>query len=140
MSGSEAGLKLASQFEIEATARPGHTGDELLKVIDEELDKVRTQGVGDDEVARATTSFFAGTVFSLESDGARAERFEEYDQMAGDPGFLPKDFKNHAVTAQAVAAAARTWLPKAGRVVAVVTPTPGAPLAGTVVSVNGRPQ
>ena len=32
--------ELGSVFEISATARAGHTGDELLKVIDEELAKL----------------------------------------------------------------------------------------------------
>jgi zinc protease len=138
VSASQASMQLASTFEISATARPGHTADELLKVIDEELAKVRAQGLSDDEVGRGTTGYFSSTVFSLESDGARAERFEEYDQMAHDPGFLPKDFQSHVVSAPALANAARTWLPAGARVVALVTPAPDAPLSGKVVRTSTR--
>jgi predicted Zn-dependent peptidase len=132
VSATQDSMQLASVFEIEATARQGHTGDELLQVIDDELAKLRAQGIQDDEIGRATTGWAAQTLFALESVGERAERFQFYNQFAHDPGFLPKDFRNHMVTAQQVADAARRWLPARARVVTVVTPTPGAPLAGTI--------
>src|SRR5712691_11580945 len=50
---SQASLILGSTFQIEATARPGHTAEELEKAIDEELAAFRTQPPDAREVERA---------------------------------------------------------------------------------------
>src|SRR5678815_3850213 len=44
---------LSSYFQIEATPQPGHTVDELLKVIDEEIAKLQRELPSDREVQRA---------------------------------------------------------------------------------------
>ena len=44
---------LGSMFQIEATARPGHTVEELEKAIDEELAALRAQPPAAAEIERA---------------------------------------------------------------------------------------
>jgi zinc protease len=123
--------QLGSEFEIVATAQPHHTAEELLNAIDDELKTLRARGLSDDELGRAKTIVTSDLVYELERDGARANRINMYNQMAGDPGFLPKDFERYqGATAQGVAEVLRRWLPEDHRIVTLVTPTPGAPISG----------
>jgi predicted Zn-dependent peptidase len=126
--------QLASKFEIIATAKPGHTPDELLAAIDQELARVRDAGIDDAELTRARTDFLAGEAFGLETEGTRADRINQYAHYTGDAGYLAKDVARYeGVTVADVRDIARTSLPASKRVVAVVRPTKGAPLSGRLV-------
>jgi predicted Zn-dependent peptidase len=128
---SQQSSELGSVFEITATARPGHTGDELLKVIDEELARLRAGGVTEPELLRARTSIAADTLFDLERSSSRANRLNTYAHYVGDPNYLAKDLeRTERATTRSVADAARAWLKEKERVVTLVTPTKDAPLAG----------
>jgi predicted Zn-dependent peptidase len=134
VSAFQASEQLASKFEIVATAKPGHTPDELLAAIDQELTRVRDGGIEDGELARARTDFLATHAFALESAGTRADRINEYTHYMGDPSYLAKDVARYeAATPASVRDVARSWLPAGKRVVAVVRPTKGAPLSGRLV-------
>jgi zinc protease len=123
--------ELSSKFEIVATAKPGHSPDELLAAIDEELARVRDAGVKDAELTRARTDFLARKAFRLENEGARADTINEYVHYTGDPAYLEKDVARYErTTAAAVGEAAQSWLLPGQRVVAAVRPTKDAPLCG----------
>ncbi len=139
VSASQQSSQLASVFEIVATARPGHTGDEMLKVIDEELDKLRKGGVKDEELARAKTTILADNVFDLERSSARGNRLNTYNHYVGDPNWLGHDIARYSgATATAVSDVARTWLKEHDRVIAVVTIKKDAPIAGRLVKGGGK--
>ncbi len=128
---SQQSSELGSIFEITATAKPGHTADELLKVIDEELAKLRTGGITADELSRARTSIVADTLFDLERSSSRANRLNTYAHYVGDPNFLGKDVaRTTNATTTSVAEAAKTWLKEKDRVVTIVTPNKEAPISG----------
>ena len=141
VSASQQSSELGSMFEITATARPGHTGDELLKVIDEELAKLRTAGISDGELSRARTSIVADTMFDLERSSSRANRLNTYAHYVGDPNYLAKDVaRTTNATPASVADAARGWLKEKDRVVTIVTPKSDAPIAGRIAKkTGGRP-
>jgi predicted Zn-dependent peptidase len=127
----QASAQLGSQFEVVATAKPGHTPEELLAAIDQEIAKVRDAGITDAELERARTAFLAQHAFGLERIGARADTINLYAHHTGDGAYLPKDIARYeAVTGAGVRDAARTWVPAGKRVVALVRPTKGAPLPG----------
>ncbi|MBX3204769.1 MAG: insulinase family protein [Labilithrix sp.] len=133
---SQASMELASVFEIVATAKPGHTAEELLKVIDEELVKLRTGGVEDAELSRAKTSILSDSVFDIERSSARANRLNSYNHYVGDPSWLQKDIaRTTTATKESVANVGRTWLKEKERVVTLVTAKKDAPMAGTIVNV-----
>jgi zinc protease len=133
LSAHQASQQLGSRFEIMATARPGHTPEELLAAIDDELAKLRDAGVTDVEIGRARTGFLAPETFGLEQVGRRADLLDEYQHYTGEAGYLSKDIARYeAATPASLRDAARTWLPPDRRVVIVVRPTKGAPLAGRV--------
>ncbi len=137
VSARQGSMELTSTFDIVATAKPGHTAEELLKVIDEELTTLRKGGVTDAEVTRARTSIFAGKLFELERSSARANRLNTYNHHHGDPSWLDKDLARYtAATPESVAAAARTWLKEKDRVITLVTPNKEAPVAGRIVKIT----
>jgi len=131
VSASQGSRQLGSEFEIVATAKPGHTPEELLAAIDAELAKVRDAGITDAELARARAAFLSHHAFGLERVGSRADTINAYAHYAGDPGYLPKDIARYEdATAAGVRDVARSQLPLDRRVVALVRATKGAPLAG----------
>ena len=134
---SQSSMELGSVFEIVATAKPGHTGDELLKVIDEELAALRERGVSQEELARAKVSTRADNIFGIERVGARANLLNTYFHYTGDADYFAKDLERSEVaTIESVRNAARTYLTETGRVVTIVTPKKGAPIAGEVTNVS----
>jgi predicted Zn-dependent peptidase len=134
VSASQGSRQLGSEFEITATAKPGHTPEELLAAIDTELAKVRDQGITDAELSRSHAAFLSHDAFNLERVGARADTINAYAHYAGDPGYLPKDIARYdQATLGGVREAARAWLPAERRVVGIVRATKGAPLAGRLV-------
>ena len=129
--------QLGSTFEIIATAAPGHTPDELLKVIDEEVKKLQTTAADDAELQRAKTSVRSSAVFELERDASRADKLNSYNHFTGDPAYLAKDLESHEkVTLAQVKDAAARYLPLDKRVVTVVTPNKAAPVCGRLDKVT----
>jgi len=130
---SQESQKLASNFEITASPMPGHTVDELLAVIDDELDKLRREPPSPAELDRAKNQLESDTVRNLETLLARAERMQGYNYLLGDPGFLGEDLRLYrAVDAAAIQRVAAQYLKKEGRVIVTVEPNNDAPIMGRV--------
>jgi predicted Zn-dependent peptidase len=124
---------LASSFEITASPMPGHTLDEILAVIDEEIAGLQAKPVDTAELDRAKNQIESDTVRSLESLLARAERLQSYNQLLGDPGFLTEDLRRYRATdAAAVQRVAQQYLKKDARVVVTIDPNPEAPIMGRI--------
>jgi zinc protease len=124
---------LASSFEIAASPMPGHTLDEILAVIDEEIASAQTKPVEAAELDRAKNQLESDTVRSLEGLLPRAERLQAYNYMAGDAGYLTEDLRRYrAVDAAAIQRAAQQYLRKDARVVVTIDPNPDAPIMGRI--------
>jgi len=124
---------LQSVFEISASPLGGHTLDEVVKVIDEELEALRTKPVEEAELERVKNQLEFEQLRSLEPALGRAERLQAYNLQAGDPGYLARDLAMYrALDAAALRAAANQYLRKDGRVVVTVTPNPDAPIMGRI--------
>jgi zinc protease len=122
---------LQSVFEISATPLAGHTLDEIVRVIDEEVDALRAKPPEAHEVERGKNQIEFDTFRSLEAPLAQAERLQIYNLQVGDPGYLARDLEGYrALDAAAVQAAVGQYLRKDGRVVVTVTPNPDAPIMG----------
>ena len=112
---------------------PGHTLDEILAVIDEEIAALQGKPVETAELDRAKNQIESDTVRSLESLLARAERLQSYNYLVGDPGFVTEDLRRYrAVDAGAVQRAAQQYLKRDSRVVVTVDPNPDAPIMGRI--------
>jgi zinc protease len=129
-------LTLASMFRIQATARPGHTAEELERAIDEELAALRAAPPSAAELEQARNTIETGIVGGLErfgGFGGVADRLNMYNHYLGTPDFLAKDIQRYrAVTPAAVHAFARDHLTTNARIVVHAVPgqpTPPAPAA-----------
>ena len=128
-------LSLGSVFEVQVTARPGHSAEELEKAIDAELARFRESGPDAAEVERARNGIETNMVEGLERFGGFtgvANRLNTYNHFLGDPGYLPKDVQRYRdVTPASVKAFASQQLAPNAR--AVVHGVPGEPDFGAVV-------
>jgi len=126
--------QLSSTFEIGVSLRKGKSLDEALKVVDEELGKLRTAPPTEAELSRAKARLLSSLVFDVERVTARANILNSYNQLTGDPGYFGKDVARYETATTAMLQnAIVTHLPEHKRVIAFVTPTPGAPRAGRLV-------
>ncbi|MGA2065831.1 MAG: pitrilysin family protein [Thermoguttaceae bacterium] len=118
------GRELRGEFSIVVTARPGHSLTEIEGAVAYEVARIQMEPPTAEELARAVNSFESHTVRALESIsefGGRADRLNMYNVMAGDPGYMQKDFARYGrVTPEAVRQAAAKWLSKGCVVVGVV--------------------
>ena len=130
---SQESQKLTGTFEITASPMPGHTLDELLAVIDQEVEKLRTAPIEPRDLERSKNQIESDVVRSLESLLARAERLQAYNDGVGDPGFVTEDLRQYlAVEAPVLQNVAAQYLRKDTRVIVTVEPNPEAPIMGRV--------
>ncbi len=118
-------MMLTSVFMIQATARPGHTLEELEAAIDAELATFQQGGPEPAEVELARNTAETQRVRGLErlgGFGGVADQLNDYNHFVGDPGFLRRDLERYAkVTPAAVKTFAQT-LTKNARVVVLALP------------------
>src|SRR6188474_3494441 len=117
---------LGSQFQIVATARTGHTAAELLKVIDEELDRLRREGPQPREVQRAINQMEASFYQRMErvgSFGGKADQLNAYAFAGGGPDYFAEDLARYtSLSSSDIQSASVQWLPADRRVEVVVEP------------------
>jgi zinc protease len=119
-------MNLSSAFQIVATPRPGHTVDELQKVIDEEIAKLQTEEPSAHEVERALNQIEASYYNRMErlgGFGGKADQINGYFSKTGDPDYFNEDLGRYrALSASDVRAAAEAFLPRDRRVELTVQP------------------
>ena len=117
---------LSSAFEIVATPRPGHTADELMKVIDEEVGKLQQEPPTAHEIERALNqieSSFYSRMERVGGFGGVADQLNAYFTDTGDADWFNEDLGRYRALAPTdVQAAAARWLPLDRRVELTVVP------------------
>ena len=120
---------LSSYFLIRATPQPGHTTDELMKVIDEELATLKSAPPSDHEVQRAINqieSSFYDRMERVGSFGGKADQLNSYYTATGNPDWFNEDLARYrAISPTDVQAAAQAFLPADRRVELTVVPESG---------------
>jgi zinc protease len=118
--------RLDSMFLVIATARPGHTAEEMQMAIDEELERLRREPPDAREVQRALNEIEASFYRQMERVGGfegKANELNTYYFAGGNPDFFAEDLARYkALTPTDVQAALRTWLPADRRVELTVVP------------------
>jgi zinc protease len=126
VSAFQASQALSSSFQIVATARPGHTVDELRTAIDEEIRKLQQQPPTEHEVQRSFNQIEAGFYNQMErvgGFGGTADQLNGYYTNTGDPDWFNEDLGRYRTIGPTdVQAAAEQWLPLDRRVEIVVLP------------------
>ena len=122
----QASQALTSAFMIVVTPRPGHTLDEVQKVVDEEIDGLRAAAPSARELQRvvnqAEASFYA-RMEQVGSFGGKADQLNAYYTQTGNPDYYAEDLARYrALSPSDVQAAVRQFLPQDRRVELRVEP------------------
>jgi predicted Zn-dependent peptidase len=101
---------------VEATARPGITGEQLEAAVAAALDAMHEHGVGEEEVARAVALIATELVTSLQSAQSRADKLSQFATFFGDPALVNRQVEAfQRVTAAEVSRLARERLGRDNR-------------------------
>jgi zinc protease len=110
-------------FEVYAAAREGHTAEELLAVLDEELKKVIDAPVTEAEMARASARFELGLLGGLETADGKASTIGFYEAVLGRPAAAFERLDaTRRLTQSDLLRAARRYLEPSRRSVILVRP------------------
>lgn len=111
---SQSSRKFTSLFLIVATARPGHSLQELKREIRMELDSIKAAPPTAREVARAVNQYTAGFYRRLElvgGFGGKADLLNLYLDYTGNPDYFNQDLSRYTVLRPAdIQDAARKYL------------------------------
>src|SRR5262245_9925598 len=117
---------LASHFEIEVTPRPGHTLDEMLKLVDEEVARLQQEPPSLHELQRSLNQIEASFYNRMErvgGFGGKADQLNAYYTETGNPDWFNEDLARYrALSPTDVRAAAESFLPRDRRVELSVVP------------------
>jgi zinc protease len=126
VSAYQASQALSSYFLIQATARPGHTAEELQKVIDEEIVKLQTTAPSAHDVERSLNqieSSFYNRMERVGGFGGKADQLNSYFTATGDADYFNEDLGRYrALSPSDIRAAAARFLVKDARVELTVMP------------------
>ena len=126
VSAGQASNTLGSLFKIQVTARDGHTLDEIAAVIDEELDRLLSDGVTQNELDLVRSSWEARFIRGLESIGGFygiAGSLAFYNTFHGDPNGFAWDMDRYrSATVESINASARQYLQPYRRAVLKILP------------------
>ena len=119
----QASAALGSSFQIIATARPGHTVEEMQKAIDEELQKLRMSPPEQREVQRALNQIEASFYRRMERVSSKADALNAYFFAGKSPDWFAQDLARYtSLTPADTQAAIVRWLPGDKRVELIVQP------------------
>src|SRR5688572_3905206 len=142
VSATQYSLVLGSTFQIQVTARPGHTVEEIEKALDEELNTLRSTPPDASEVERARNTIETNIVGGLESlggFGGVADRLNAYNHYVKTPDYLQQDIARYrAVTPVSVQEFAKSYLATNAR--SVVHAVPGEPQLAAQVPTPPAPK
>ena len=99
------------------------TSETLERAVVAEIDRLRTDGVHTDEVARVLALIETDYVSSLQTAGDRADTLSKFATLLGDPALVYEQLDRYrAVTAAEVTAFARRYLGEDNRASLVYVP------------------
>jgi len=117
------GYRYPCLFVIYAMPAAGHTAEECLSAIEEEIDRLRAEPPSDDEAARFRRSFHKGWLDGMKENADIARHLATHQVYLGDwRAFLRQFSRVKGVGPAEIQAAVRTYLERRNRVVAEIVP------------------
>lgn len=114
--------EIAGTFQIQATARPGKTLDEIENEINVEIEKIKKEAPTADEISRAKNSIESQTIFGLQTVLGKASQLTNYAGYVGKANYFQADLDRYSkVTAADVSRVANAYL-TANRLVMTYNP------------------
>jgi zinc protease len=106
-----------------AIANQGVEVGRLEALIDEELQRIRREGVSAEELEKAKNRYRANAVFGRQSVMGRAEALQWHNHFLGDPAAIRTEMERHmAVTGEDIRRVANQYLTAQNRAVIVTQP------------------
>ena len=103
--------RLDGEFDVIATARPGHALPELQTVVDAEIARLASSGPTARELEQAKNAREASFLRGVERVGRKADQLNAYYYQIGQPDGFQRDLDRYrAVTAADIQRVARTYL------------------------------
>jgi predicted Zn-dependent peptidase len=119
---SAPGARLDNAFFIYAAPLPGHSTEEILKTVQDEFRRVREEGVGEAELARAKKNLIADWYYDMQSNEDLAELLS-YFEILGDWRYIFEHQKQvQSVTSADLVRVVETYLRPERIRVAVLQP------------------
>jgi zinc protease len=116
--------EIAGLMQLVAQPRPGHTLDEIEKIVQAEIEKIKAAPPSPEEMERVYNAREASFIYGMQtvgSFGGKDDQLNSYATFLGDPGFFEKDLARYrAVTAADVQRVARQYLTDKRYVLSVV--------------------
>jgi zinc protease len=117
------GGRLSGEFQINATARAGHTLDELERAILAEIETIKAKPADERELQRIVNQYEIAFLERLELVSAKADRLNEYLYFTGTPDYFNQDLARfHNLSSRDISDAARAFLDPDRRVVLSIVP------------------
>jgi zinc protease len=111
---SQLSRELGGMFQIQATAAPGRSLDELREVIDEELRALAATGPDESGLARGRAEFEAAFVYRVQAlggFGGRADQLNAYNVYRGEPDGFDADLARYLeASVDSIREAVGRWL------------------------------
>jgi zinc protease len=108
---------------IDATARPGISGESLEQSVGWELDALHAGDVTEAEVRRAKSLILTDLTTSLQSAQSRADKLSQFATLLGDPHLLNSEYDRYAaVTVEDVRRACRVRMGRDNRATLLYLP------------------
>jgi len=105
--------------------KPNYKPEQIVDQIQQEVDKIAKDGVGEKELERVKAVLRFGKITGLQSSLARAQLLGQYELLDGKPEMVDQDFTNlFKVTPAQIQSAAQKYLTAARRDVLVIQPAP----------------
>jgi predicted Zn-dependent peptidase len=102
---------------------PAFNGEQIVAQVEEEIDRVRQDGVSEPELARARTYLRSSRIRQLQSTHTRAAMLGRYCLIDGDPEVLNTEMNDFlAVTPERIQAAARDYFDPRKRTLLDIVP------------------
>ncbi|MBK7140841.1 MAG: insulinase family protein [bacterium] len=139
----QASREISSQYTIQATAKPGHTAEEIEAAIDAEMAKLLRDGITARELARAKTNWEVSFIRRLQNIGGfggKADILNQYNVHLGSPDKLEWDVNRYrSATVEGINQFARTFLAPNKRGVLHIVPQGNLTVASTAVDRAVKP-
>jgi zinc protease len=110
-------------FVVNTIANQGVTAERLIELVDEEIARIRRDGVTEEELERAKSRDRASAVIGRQTVMGRAETLQWANHFLGDPAAYRTEMeRTQAVTAEQIRAAAERYLTGDNRAVVITRP------------------
>ena len=116
--------EIAGLMQLVAQPRPGHTLEEIEKIVAAEIEKIKAAPPSPEEMERVYNAREASFIYGMQtvgSFGGKDDQLNGYATFLGDPGYFEKDLARYrTVTAADVQRVARQYLTDKRYILSVV--------------------